>query len=71
MAANPLPISSLHTEIDKTPTQAVVRCSGRITSDSSESLKAAVKPLFQESKTVVLDLTDTTYMDSSGLCTIV
>jgi anti-sigma B factor antagonist len=48
-----------------------VCCIGRITSDTTQSLKAMVKPLFSESKRVVLDLTDVTYLDSSGLGTII
>ena len=41
-----------------------MHCIGRITSDTTQSLKATVKPLFSESKRVVLDLTDVTYLDS-------
>jgi anti-sigma B factor antagonist len=48
-----------------------VCCIGRITSDTTQSLKATVKPLFSESKRVVLDLTDVTYLDSSGLGAII
>ncbi len=33
-----------------------VRCSGRITSAITPSLKETVKPLFSKNKTVVLDL---------------
>jgi anti-sigma B factor antagonist len=48
-----------------------VHCTGKITSDTIQSLKTTVKPLFSESKTVVLDLTDVSYLDSSGLGAIV
>jgi anti-sigma B factor antagonist len=34
-------------------------------------LKTTVKPLLSESKTIVLDLKNVSYMDSSGLGTIV
>jgi anti-anti-sigma factor len=50
-----------------TPTEIVVHCTGKLTSDTIQQLKATVKPLFSESKTVVLDLTNVTYTDSSGL----
>jgi anti-sigma B factor antagonist len=40
-------------------------------SDTAELLRTTVKPLFSESKTVVLDLTDVNYIDSSGLGTLV
>ena len=48
-----------------------MRCIGRITSDTTQSLKATVKPLFSESKRVVLDLTDVNRLDSSGLGAII
>ena len=49
----------------------MVRCTGRITSDTAESLKSTVKPLISGGKIVVLDLTNVDYLDSSGLGTIV
>ena len=52
-------------------THDIVLCKGRITSDTVHSLKTTVKPLFFESKTVVLDLTEVSYVDSSGLGAIV
>jgi len=67
MATNPAPVSQLTLTTDKTATEITVRCSGKITSDTIQSLKAAVKPLFSEGKTTVLDLTDVNYLDSSGL----
>ena len=71
MATNPSPASQLSMAIDKTPAEVVVRCTGKITSDTIQLLKATVKPLLSEGKTVVLDLTNVTYMDSSGLGAIV
>ena len=70
MATSPNPTQPDVTT-DKTPTQITVHCTGRVTSDTTQSLKAAVKPLFSESKVVVLDLTNVSYLDSSGLGTIV
>jgi ABC-type transporter Mla MlaB component len=54
-----------------TPTKTTVHCTGRITSDTAQSLGMTVKPLFSDSNTVVLDLTNVNYMDSSGLGAIV
>ena len=71
MATNPSPGSTLGMATDRTPTEIVVHCTGKITSDTIPQLKSTVKPLFSESKTVLLDLTNVTYMDSSGLGAIV
>ena len=71
MASSPIPTSELTLIINKFPKEAIVQCGGRITSDTTEKLRDAVKPLFAESKFVVLDLTNVNYMDSSGLGTIV
>src|SRR6516225_11200268 len=71
MAASSVPLPKLDLTTDKTPTETIVHCSGRITSDTAQSLKTTVKPLLSESKTIVLDLKNVSYMDSSGLGTIV
>jgi anti-sigma B factor antagonist len=71
MATNPIPTPELSLTTDKTPTETIVRCVGRITSGTSQSLKTMAKPLLSDNKTVVLDLTNVSYMDSSGLGTIV
>jgi hypothetical protein len=54
MATNPVLISELNLTIDKTPTEIIVHCTGRITSETTQSLKTTAKPLFSGSKTVVL-----------------
>lgn len=71
MATNSVPIPKLEMTTDRTPTETVVRCTGRIVSDTTALLKTTVKPLFADSKVVVLDLTDVHHLDSSGLGTIV
>jgi anti-sigma B factor antagonist len=72
MAADPAsPVPELSLETEKTPAETVIRCSGRITSNTSELLKAATRSAMAESKTVVLDLTHVSYLDSSGLGAIV
>ena len=71
MATNPFPDTELGMVTDRTPTEIVVHCAGKITSDTIQQLKATVKPLFPEGKTVLVDLTNVTYMDSAGLGAIV
>jgi anti-sigma B factor antagonist len=71
MAANPIPITEMQIETVKTPEETLVRCSGRITSTTSGILQTEVRKLIPETKRVVVDLTDVTYMDSSGLGAVV
>jgi anti-sigma B factor antagonist len=71
MATNPVPVSELGLTAERTPTEIIVHCAGKITSNTIQSLKATVKPLFSESKSIVLDLTNVRYLDSSGLGAIV
>ena len=66
-----VPSSDLTIEVEKKPEEIIVRCAGRITSGTSEMLKGTVRPLISETKQVVLDLTDVSFLDSSGLGTIV
>jgi anti-sigma B factor antagonist len=42
-------------------------CAGRIVADTVALLRSEVKPAISRFPTVVLDLTDVSYMDSSGL----
>ncbi len=71
MAANPLSTPQLEFDVERTLDKITVYCKGRITSDTTSQLRDTVKPLLAESHVVVLDLTHVTYMDSSGLGTIV
>jgi anti-sigma B factor antagonist len=71
MAANPVPISELNLEMTRTPEETLVRCTGRISSITVGTLQTTVRGLIPETKRVVLDLTDVSYMDSSGLGAIV
>ncbi len=49
----------------------IVSCSGRLTLDYTDLLKAEVKKHIPRAKRIVLDLTEVTYMDSSGLGTLI
>jgi anti-anti-sigma factor len=72
MAANraaPMPELTLFTE--KMPSETVVRCSGKIDSSTTDLLKATVRSLMLENQTVVLDLSNVRYVDSSGLGALV
>jgi anti-sigma B factor antagonist len=71
MAANPLPTSTLTLVTEKTPTEATVRCSGRITVENAAQLRDTARQLIAESKRLVLDFSDLNYLDSSGLGMIV
>lgn len=71
MGTNPVPSSQLSMTIDRTPTEIIVHCAGKVTSETTQSLRSTAKPLFSPDKTVVLDLTNVSYLDSSGLGAIV
>ena len=71
MAANPIPLPELNLETVKSLDETVVRCSGRISSRTSDLLQSTVRSLIPGTKRIVLDLTDVNYMDSSGLGAIV
>ena len=71
MAANPIPISELTLETVKAPGETIVRCTGKMTSSTTPQLQSTVRGLIPETECIVLDLTDVSYMDSSGLGAIV
>jgi anti-anti-sigma factor len=49
----------------------VVRCTGRLTAETSPHLKTEVKGLLPNKRRLILDLSELGYMDSSGLGTLV
>jgi anti-sigma B factor antagonist len=71
MAANPNPTPELSLETVRNPEETIVRCTGRITSGTTALLQTTVRSLIPGTKCVVLDLTDVTYLDSSGLGAII
>jgi anti-sigma B factor antagonist len=70
------PEAVFHYEVQKTadegagPATTIV-CHGRVTSETSGQLKEVVKPLIPLGGRIALDLTDVSYMDSSGLGALV
>lgn len=65
--ANP----ELRLETVAAPQEILIRCSGKLTYTSAELLRSAVRPLFPQSKRLVLDLQHLTYLDSFGLGVLV
>jgi anti-sigma B factor antagonist len=58
-------------DVDRTGNAAVVRCSGKLVAGVNHLLYLEVSQLIPGSKRIVLDLTDLTHMDSTGLGTVV
>ena len=58
-------------DIDAATDAATVWCHGRLTLLSAGKLRDTVKPLVAGRRTVTLDFTDVTLMDSVGLGTVV
>jgi len=49
----------------------VVRCHGRLVSDTTEKIKEVVRPLLSHHGRTIIDLGDVSHLDSSGLGTLV
>ena len=49
----------------------VIKCHGRVVSDSAGELKQLVKPMIPKCRRIVVDLSDVPFVDSSGLGTLV
>ncbi len=56
---------------DKGQKLVTVHCHGRLVNQTSGELRDAVKPLIPQGGSIVIDLTDVTYIDSMGLGTLV
>jgi anti-sigma B factor antagonist len=63
--------SLLALAVDRSGDAAAVRCSGRLVAGVNNRLYLEVSQLIPTSKRILLDLTDLTHMDSSGLGTLV
>ena len=49
----------------------VVKCHGKVTSETAWELREAVKPLLALGGRIIINLSDVNYLDSSGLGTLV
>lgn len=58
-------------EIERTDTVTIVRCHGQLVSGLTDILYSKVRPMIPDTKRIVLDLSDLTFMDSMGLGTLV
>jgi anti-sigma B factor antagonist len=58
-------------EIERDGGTAVVKCHGRLVAGTTEGFHREVKHLLSQTKVVVIDLADLTYVDSSGLGALV
>ncbi|MFY9939278.1 MAG: STAS domain-containing protein [Silvibacterium sp.] len=63
--------SLLTIDIDRAGNSAVVRCHGKLMAGVSDILYIRVRQLIPDTKRIVLDLSDLTRMDSTGLGTLV
>jgi anti-sigma B factor antagonist len=57
--------------IEREGDAAVVKCHGRLVAGTTEEFYGEVKQLLPQTKSVVVDLAELTYVDSSGLGTLV
>lgn len=65
------PAQELKLETEKLSESVVVQCTGRIVWSTSQLLQNTVRPLIGQNRLVELDLTKVSYLDSSGLGSIV
>ena len=49
----------------------VIKCHGRVVSDTAGELRGLVKPMIPKCRRIIVDLTDVPFVDSSGLGTLV
>jgi anti-sigma B factor antagonist len=65
------PAQELTFDTRHSDTETTVICAGKIVSDTSPLLVSTVQPLIPGTKRLVLDLTNVSYMDSSGFGALV
>jgi anti-anti-sigma factor len=72
MAANPVvPFPSLTFEKRAEGETVILLCHGKVNSSTVPIMKQEVHPLIDQFATIVMDLSDVSYMDSSGLGALV
>jgi|ERR1700739_859406 anti-anti-sigma factor len=58
---------ALNCEVQSTPEETTIVCTGKIMSDTASYLQEIVQPLIPRTKRILLDLTNVEHMDSSGM----
>ena len=71
MAQTPFANPELRLEPVATSEETLIRCIGKLTYKSCEVLRSTVRGLLPQTKRLVLDLKDMTYLDSFGLGVLV
>ena len=72
MASNPVvPTPELQLDTEQTQKEIIVHCVGRVTSSTSSLLRSKVREMIPEKKTIILDLSKVSYVDSFGLGALV
>ena len=71
MAQTPFANPELKLETVTTSEETLIRCVGKLTYTSCEVLRSTVHGLLPQTKRLVLDLKDMTYLDSFGLGVLV
>jgi anti-anti-sigma factor len=72
MASQPIDFPpQLHLDVRTSDGKTEVFCRGRLTVETASDFKSQIRDLFPKTQSIVLDLTDLQYMDSSGLGAIV
>jgi len=66
-----VPARTLNLHIYAWEDATVVRCTGRLTVETSPQLKTEVKALLPAKRRLILDMSELGYMDSSGLGALV
>jgi anti-anti-sigma factor len=64
-------VTSLTLDVVTKSNAIVVKCHGRLVAGVTDVLSVQVKQLIPDNKRIVLDLTDLTHMDSTGLGALV
>jgi anti-anti-sigma factor len=72
------PDNPFHCEVEKSKNEdeygnrvTTITCHGRLVSETAGQIKEVVKPLIPLGGRIVIDLSDVTHLDSSGLGTLV